>query len=72
MVSQILKEESAYSESFRALQEKSGAGSPSWVERLRESAFARFERLGFPTTHQEEWKYTNVAPIAKAKFEHGF
>jgi Fe-S cluster assembly protein SufD len=72
MVSQILKEQSAYSEAFRALQERAGAGSAAWVERLRESAFASFERLGFPTTHQEEWKYTNVAPIAKAKFETAF
>lgn len=72
MVSQILKEQSAYSESFRALQERSGAGSASWVERLRESAFASFERLGFPTTRHEEWKYTNVAPIAKAKFDTAF
>jgi Fe-S cluster assembly protein SufD len=72
MVSQILKEQSAYSESFRALQEKSGAGNSSWVERLRESAFASFERLGFPTPHHEEWKYTNVAPLAKAKFDTAF
>jgi Fe-S cluster assembly protein SufD len=68
MASQILKEQGAYSESFRALRERSGAGSPPWVERLRENAFASFERLGFPTTHHEEWKYTNVAPIAKANF----
>jgi Fe-S cluster assembly protein SufD len=72
MVSQIAKEQSAYAESFRALQEKSKAGalsSTSWVERLRESAFASFEQQGFPTPKQEEWKYTNVAAIAKAKFE---
>src|SRR5215212_9084968 len=72
MVSQILKEQSAYSASFRALQEGIGAGSPSWIERLRESAFSSFEQLGFPTTALEEWKYTNVAPIAKAKFDAAF
>ena len=72
MVSQILKEQGAYSESFRALRERSGAGSSPWVERLRENAFASFERLGFPTTHPDEWKYTNVAPIAKAKFATAF
>jgi Fe-S cluster assembly protein SufD len=72
MVSQILKEQGAYSASFRALQEKSGEHSPSWVERLRESAFASFEQLGFPTPAQEEWKYTNVAPIAKGSFEPAF
>jgi Fe-S cluster assembly protein SufD len=72
MVSQILKEQGAYSASFRALQEASSADSPPWVERLRENAFARFEQLGFPTTDKEEWKYTNVAPIAKEEFEAAF
>lgn len=68
MVSQIAKEESAYAQLFRARQ-GSAMGKPSWVERLRTGAFERFEELGFPTTNHEEWKYTNVAPIARAKFE---
>ena len=72
MVSQILTEQSAYSATFRALQESAGADSPAWVERLRESAFSSFEKLGFPTVNVEEWKYTNVAAIAKAKFEPAF
>jgi Fe-S cluster assembly protein SufD len=32
---------------------------------IREEAAERFRELGYPTTRQEEWKYTNVAPIAK-------
>ena len=36
-----------------------------WVQALREAAFARFSELGFPTTHDEEWRFTNVAPIAR-------
>lgn len=43
--------------------------SASWVARLRESALDRFEQLGFPTIDEEEWKYTNVAPITKIDFE---
>jgi Fe-S cluster assembly protein SufD len=39
-----------------------------WVQRLREDAFRRFADLGFPTTHNEEWRFTNVAPIARARF----
>lgn len=31
----------------------------------REQAAQRFEQLGWPTTQWEEWRYTNVAPIAK-------
>ncbi|MDE3165280.1 MAG: Fe-S cluster assembly protein SufD, partial [Acidobacteriota bacterium] len=36
-----------------------------WIQALREKAFARFSELGFPTTHQEEWRFTNVAPVTK-------
>src|ERR1051325_1380296 len=69
MVSQIAREKSAYDAAFRVLQEKLGGLEPSWLSRLRESAMSRFEQSGFPTTDNEEWKYTNVAPIARARFE---
>lgn len=69
MMSQAVKEENAYSAFFKALEERTSKSDPSWVRRLRQNAFKHFEELGFPTTHQEEWKYTNVAPIVKARFE---
>ena len=40
----------------------------AWLQQLREAAFQRFAELGFPTTKNEEWRFTNVAPIARAKF----
>ena len=40
-----------------------------WVQELREAAFERFARLGFPTTHDEDWRFTSVAAIARTKFE---
>ncbi len=36
---------------------------------LREQAFAEFEKLGFPTTKHEEWKYTNLKPIVERAFQ---
>jgi Fe-S cluster assembly protein SufD len=39
-----------------------------WLRPLREDAISRFERLGFPTTRDEGWRHTNVAPIAKVPF----
>ncbi len=49
--------------------ERDGAGSqPQWINRIRTAAFGRFVELGFPTTRLEEWKYTNVAPLAKTPF----
>ena len=40
------------------------APAAPWVQALREAAFQRFAELGFPTTRDEEWRFTNVAPIA--------
>jgi len=39
-----------------------------WLHQLREAGFRRFSELGFPTTHDEEWRFTNVAPIARTAF----
>src|SRR5579863_123981 len=41
-----------------------------WMQQLREKAFQQFAAVGFPTTHDEEWRFTSVAPIARAKFVH--
>ena len=30
---------------------------------IRQKAIQHFERLGFPTTRNEEWKYTNILPL---------
>ncbi|MCH9036424.1 MAG: Fe-S cluster assembly protein SufD [Chloroflexi bacterium] len=38
------------------------------MRRIREEAITRFKETGFPTPRDEDWKYTNVAPIARARF----
>jgi len=43
-------------------------GDAAW-RGLRSTAIARFAELGFPTTHDEDWKYTNLAPFLKAPYE---
>jgi Fe-S cluster assembly protein SufD len=35
------------------------------IGRIREEARQRFSDLGFPTTHDEDWRFTNITPIAK-------
>jgi Fe-S cluster assembly protein SufD len=69
MVTQIAKEKNTYRAAFEAFSKARGSESPVWVERLRERALDRFEQLGFPTTEQEDWKYTNIAPVVKIAFE---
>ena len=34
---------------------------PGWLHEIRKAALAHFKQGGFPTTRDEEWKYTNVA-----------
>jgi Fe-S cluster assembly protein SufD len=48
---------------------KTAAGRDiGWLQRLRENAFARFSEVGFPTTHDEDWRFTNVSSIARTEF----
>lgn len=44
------------------------AKQPEWLKNLREQAFAYFTENGFPVVQSEEWKYTNIAPMAKENF----
>ena len=43
-------------------------GGPRWLQDLHDRAAARFAALGFPTTRDEEWRFTSVAPIASGEF----
>ncbi len=60
----------AYYADYLALRERLAPGSPSWLNDLRAAAWERFDAAGFPTARRgnERWKYTSVAPIARAEF----
>ena len=38
---------------------------PAWLLPLRRAGIARFAELGFPTLQDEDWRFTNVAPLAR-------
>ena len=38
------------------------------ITSIRQDAARRFAELGFPTTRDEEWRFTNVSSIAKTQF----
>ncbi|MGH7651751.1 MAG: Fe-S cluster assembly protein SufD [Gemmatimonadaceae bacterium] len=54
-------------EVYRADFDRQHAG-PDWLNALRSKGIARFESLGFPTTKNEDWHFTSVAPIAEQSF----
>jgi Fe-S cluster assembly protein SufD len=66
MVTELAKPENKYQEAFRVLRQ--AKPTVAWVELVRESAMDRFESLGFPKISDEEWKYTNLAQLDKARF----
>ena len=53
-----------YSKAFDQLPSQ-----PSWLKSLREEGFSRFNETGFPTTHDEDWRFTNVSAIARTEFQ---
>jgi Fe-S cluster assembly protein SufD len=50
----------AFVESFASLERN----EPAWLSGRRRLAIERFSLLGIPTTHDEEYKYTNLKAIA--------
>ena len=67
MVTELARKQNNYQVAFQAMRESSP--TVPWLELVRNGAMERFELLGFPTVHEEEWKYTNLAPLAKQNFE---
>ena len=65
MTMQKVVKETNYSQAFRAslAREKT-----DWLREMREKAFEFFIDNGFPLVQTEEWKYTNVAPMANENF----
>src|SRR5215831_15161585 len=55
-------------QSFTDFERVAAGRNLPWLRKLREGGFARFAEVGFPTTRDEDWRFTNVAPIARTPF----
>ena len=55
-------------QNFTDFQRRAAGRNLPWLRKLREDAFARFAEVGFPTTRDEDWRFTNVTPITRAQF----
>lgn len=67
-MSQVAERHGTFVDAFEAFRTSSGFG-PEWLRTARAAAFGRFLEQGFPTTRDEEWKFTNVAPIAQIEWQ---
>lgn len=57
-----------YLAEFRRFAGNGAGAAPAWLKELREAGIERFAAVGFPTTRQEEWRFTDVAPMARTPF----
>jgi Fe-S cluster assembly protein SufD len=49
-------------------QLESGSQQPKWLQPVRKAGIDNFAELGFPKLSDEDWRFTNVAPIANLPF----
>ncbi|MEZ7956491.1 MAG: Fe-S cluster assembly protein SufD [Rubritalea sp.] len=64
---QLTRETSPYWEAFEQFEKT--AKEPEWVRAARKAGISHFVELGLPTLQDEDWRFTNVAPIAKLPFK---
>ena len=58
----------AYVKDFEVFAANGGSGGPAWLPARRRQAIEQFAAAGFPTSRNEDWKFTSVAPIAQRAF----
>lgn len=58
-----------YAERWGSFADSLPRDEPDWLAELRSAAIERFGELGFPTTRDEDWRYTNIASLARRPLE---
>ena len=63
----VVERHEALAAAFDAFRRDPAFGGAE-LGRSREEALDRFFERGFPTTRDEEWRFTNISPIAQLSF----
>jgi Fe-S cluster assembly protein SufD len=67
-IATALSEPQPFLAAFEELSAQLDGGEPERIRQLRRDAIGRFGELGYPTPQQEEWRFTNVGPLARTPF----
>lgn len=69
-VDQVIKDSKSFYTDLYSHGEGGSFGSDfSWLENLRKSSILRFERKGFPSQSQEEWRFFPVSMVTGSPFQ---
>lgn len=64
----LSEKNNGYIDGFAGFKKNAPGRDLGWLNSIREDAINRFIELGFPTPQNEDWRFTNVAPIARSSF----
>src|SRR5205814_3442774 len=67
MENEVMNGTNPYLEKFERFENQTN--QPAWLFLLRKAGIVSFAEQGFPTLKDEDWRFTNVAPIAKLPFK---
>jgi Fe-S cluster assembly protein SufD len=69
MMQSIEQQRNWYLSLFQKFEKSLNGQTSDPFHTRRRVALQRFVEMGFPTTHDEEWKYTDLAPMASTPFQ---
>ncbi len=58
-----------YVDQHRQFSSNGASQDPPWLGPVRDRGLKRFTDIGFPTTRNEDWRFTSVKSIVDTKFE---
>jgi Fe-S cluster assembly protein SufD len=67
-MSPVAEERDVFRASFDGASRSARDDGPAWFDALRAAARARFDERPLPTTRDEAWRFTSVAPIVRTAF----
>jgi len=59
----------SYLAEFSEFARQNSQDTPLWLRDLRDRAFARFCKVGFPTVRDEDWRFTSLSSVARTQFK---
>src|SRR4051812_8223336 len=69
-MTQLLEEKRIHLSNFAQFERQSNGDLPGWIDELRKRGMSRFDEVGFPDTARDEhWRYTQLGPLLRTKFE---
>ncbi len=68
MTTKLLDPMEKYLADFEAFASNGGSDAPPWLNDLRRQAIEQFNVLGFPSTRDEQWRFTNFAQLKETDF----